>query len=235
MSTEENRYFSELALNLQHEGFTTGRAEDGLLPVEADGTRLCLATDSGGVRYWREDIDSEAKNAALDKVTEVVKITAEYMRQLEAAPLLGVGPKGDYRLLADFNNTVLAGHSTRYGVEFITWERTQNRTALDQGHYYGPSVGVGGYTAAKQDFAIRSGLIPRSALFTPEQMTEIYLCVDLEMDGSTRIRDERQEILQGIMTQLKDLIPDVAERAEQSFMKDTGMENVPRQGQIFDM
>ena len=68
---------------------------------------------------------------------------------------------GDYRLLADFNNTVLAGHSTRYGVEFITWDRTQNRIALDQGHYYGPRVGVGGYTAANQDFATRSGLIDK--------------------------------------------------------------------------
>lgn len=236
MSTEENsRYFRELTLNLRHEGFTAGQAEDGLLPVEVDGTRLCLATDSGGVQYWKEDINSEAKSVALEKVTEVVKITSEYMSQLEVAPLLGVGPKGDYRLLADFNNTVLVGHPTQYGAEFITWERTNKRSAVDHGHYYGPSVGADSYTAAKQDFVTRSGLIPRSALFTPEQMTEIYLCVDLEMDGSTRIRDERQETLQGIMTQLEDLIPDIAERAEQSFLKDPDMGNVPRQGQILDM
>lgn len=46
----KKRYFQELTLNLRHEGFTAGQPEDGLLPVEADGTRLCLATDSGGVR-----------------------------------------------------------------------------------------------------------------------------------------------------------------------------------------
>ena len=47
---QKNNYFRELTLNLRHEGFTSGQPEDGLLPVEADGTRLCLATDSGGVR-----------------------------------------------------------------------------------------------------------------------------------------------------------------------------------------
>ena len=41
---EKSRYFQELALNLQHEGFTVKpETEEGLLPVEMDGQRLCLA------------------------------------------------------------------------------------------------------------------------------------------------------------------------------------------------
>lgn len=36
---QKNNYFRELTLNLRHEGFTAGQPEDGLLPVEADGTR----------------------------------------------------------------------------------------------------------------------------------------------------------------------------------------------------
>ena len=237
MTTEEKfRYFKELALNLRQEGFTADQTEEELLSVALDGRQLCLATDSGGVRYWREHIDSEARSAALDRVTTIVKTTAEYMGQMETAPQLTVGRlKGDFRLLADFNDTVLAGHPTKYGMQFITWDRTNNRTSLNQGNYYGPYVGIDSYTAAKQDFATRSGLISRSALFTPEQMREIYLCVDLEMDGSARIRDERLEILQGVKTQLESLIPDIAEQAEQSFLKDPDMENTPRQDQSFNM
>ena len=49
---EKNRYFKELALNLRQEGFTTDQTEEELLSVNLDGRRLCLATDSGGVRYW---------------------------------------------------------------------------------------------------------------------------------------------------------------------------------------
>lgn len=91
------------------------------------------------------------------------------------------------------------------------------------------------YAAAKQDFAARAGLIPRSALFDQEQLAEIYLCVDLEMDGSTRIRDERQEVLRGIMEQIKELVPDVVERAEQSFLKDPDMDDTPKPNQIIEM
>ncbi len=47
-------------------------------------------------------------------MTDIAKATAEYMGQMEAAPqLTASGLTGDYRLLADFNNTVLAGHPTK--------------------------------------------------------------------------------------------------------------------------
>ena len=173
---EKNRYFQELTLNLQHEGLVVKpETEEGLLPVELDGQRLCLALDTGSVRYWREDTADDHRSAALDKAISITKTTAEYMRQMETAPqLTASGLTGDYRLLADFNDVVLAGHPTRYGVQFATWERVRERTGLNAGNFYGPPGGVDSYTAAKRDFATRSGLIPHVVLFTPEQLTEVY-------------------------------------------------------------
>ncbi len=108
---EKNRYFQELTLNLQHEGFAVKpETEEGLLPIELDGQRLCLALDTGSVRYWREDTADDHRSAALDKAISITKTTAEYMRQMETAPrLTASGLTGDYRLLADFNDVVLAG------------------------------------------------------------------------------------------------------------------------------
>ena len=159
---EKNRYFQELTLNLRHEGFVVKpETEEGHLPVELDGQRLCLALDTGAVRYWREDAADDHRSDALDRVTSIAKTTAEYMRQMQAAPqLTASGLTGDYRLLADFNGVVLAGHPTKYGVQFATWERVQERTGLNAGAYYGPGSGMDSYTAAKQGFATRSGLIP---------------------------------------------------------------------------
>ncbi|USF28518.1 hypothetical protein N510_003481 [Firmicutes bacterium ASF500] len=173
---EKNRYFQELTLNLQHEGFAVKpETEEGLLPIELDGQRLCLALDTGSVRYWREDTADDHRSAALDKAISITKTTAEYMRQMETAPrLTASGLTGDYRLLADFNDVVLAGHPTRYGVQFATWERVRERAGLNAGNFYGPPGGVDSYTAAKRDFATRSGLIPHVVLFTPEQLTEVY-------------------------------------------------------------
>ncbi len=216
MNTEEKaRYFQELTLNLQHKGFTVKEeSEDGLLPVELDGRRLCVALDTGVVRYWKEDVEGDIRSAALDRVVDIARTTAEYMSRIEAAPQLGIGPEGDYRLLADFNDVVLAGHPTRYGVEFITWERVQEGTALHQGKYYGPGVGADSYTAAKQGFAARSGLIPQSALFTPEQLTEVYRSIHETLDGEYPITDERRKLLESAAGQIENTVPDLSERVD---------------------
>lgn len=223
MSTEgQNRYFQELTLNLQHKGLTVKQeTEDGLLPVELDGQRLCLVLDTGGIRYWKEDVAGDIRSAALDRVIDIAKATVEYMSQMEVAPQLKAsGLEGDYRLLADFNSTVLAGHPTKYGVQFITWEQSSDRTSLEHGHYYGPNVGVDSYTAAKQDFAVRSGLIPRSALFTPEQLMEVYYCCTDVLAGLYSITDEQQERLRSILEQIEHGVPDFNERLQKELKPD---------------
>lgn len=222
MTTEEkNHYFKELTLNLRQEGFTTDQTEEGLLSVTLDGIRLCFATKNGGIRYWKEEAAGDIRSAALDRVTAIVKTTAEYICQMETAPQLTVGSlKGDYRLLADFNDTVLAGHPTKYGMQFITWNRTHDRTSLDQGRYYGPGVGVDSYTAAKQGFATRSGLIPSSALFTPEQLAELYRCIDETLENIRPLTDERIQLLESASKQMERIVPDLQERALLSMHKE---------------
>ena len=86
--TTENKYFRELTLNLQRAGFTVGPEADNLLPVELDGKRLCVATEGGSIRYRKEDVASEARTEALDKVIDITKATAEYMSQMKAVPFL---------------------------------------------------------------------------------------------------------------------------------------------------
>ena len=100
------------------------------------------------------------------------------MTLIEQAPDLKADGLGEnYKHLAEFNGAVLAGHPSRYGVEFVTWEWSYGRTGLWQGHYYDPGSGPNGYLSAKQDFCVRSGLIDQHRLFTNEQLAEVYRCV----------------------------------------------------------
>lgn len=65
-------------------------------------------------------------DALCDRAVDIVRTTAAYWKQMETAPLLKAdGLSEDYRLLAEFNDVILAGHErdSTYGVEFITWER----------------------------------------------------------------------------------------------------------------
>ena len=212
-----SKYFRELTLNLQHAGFVVKpETDEGLLPVELDGQRLCLALDTGTVRYWREDVADDYRSAALDRANSITKATAEYMSQLATAPQLTANSlTEDYRLLADFNGVVLAGHPTRYGVQFVTWERSSDRTSLGSGHYYGPGGGADSYTAAKRDFATRSGLIPRSALFDQKQLIEIYHCSVEVQAGLYSITDEQGKCLQSIIDQIELCIPNLGELLDQ--------------------
>ncbi len=84
-------------------------------------------------------------------------------------------------------------------------------TALWQGHYYDNN-----FTAAKQDFATRSGLIPSSLLFTPEQLAEVYRSIHETLDSSYTITAEREKRLRSTAEQIEDAVPDLEKRVELS-------------------
>lgn len=170
-------YLREAAIVLAKEGFQLDEVHTDRLCILLDGSPLCEVTGSGGVAYRNEDIDEPERIAAKDKVYEIVRTTAEYMRQMETAPALKAdGLENGYKVLADFNGTVLAGIQSKYGVQFVTWDWSFDRKGVSHGHYYTGLYSSGNYEAAKRDFATRSGLIPEQQLFREKQLIEIYRC-----------------------------------------------------------
>ena len=84
---------------------------------------LCRITGKGSVFYRREDADTSQAEDALYRVEDIAAKTLEYMIAMEAAPQLKAsGLDEDYRILADFGGTVLAGAPSKYGVQFVTWD-----------------------------------------------------------------------------------------------------------------
>lgn len=126
----------------------------------------------------------------------------EIRKMLEKAPTIKAsGLSGDYRSLAEFNNIVLAGHQTKYGMEFVTWEWVRDHTALWQGHY------TDSFDAAKQDFAVRAGLISQSQLFSDQQLAEVYRCIHETLESDYPLTMERETKLKGIANQIEDAVP----------------------------
>lgn len=168
-----------MARNLPRSGFEAKTLnDDGLLPVRWQGQPLCKVTAEGSVRYLPDDVQSASGDDAVRQVTDIAKLTAQYMKLLESAPpLKAKGLGGDYHLLAEFNGTVLAGQPTKYGVQFVAWERDFDRTGLCWGHYFED------YGKARQDFATRSGLAAENRQFSAEQLTEIYRTVHETLDS----------------------------------------------------
>ena len=216
------KYLEEVQRHLQTAGFTTQLKDDQTLEIKLDGKPLCRINAAGGIGYFEED--TTGKDAVLDRVRDTARSTKEYMTLLEQAPPLAADGLGDgYKLLAEFNGTVLAGHMTQYGAQFITWDRANNGTSLWQGHYYGVGGDSGGYQSAKRDFTARSGLIPSGALFTPEQLTEVYRSIHETLDGIYPITDERRKLLESAARQIEDTVPDLDERVDISNVEEMGV------------
>ena len=217
---EKNHYLREAAIVLAREGFHTDRTHAGGLRVLLDGAPLCEVTENGGITYRNEDIDEPERIDAKDKVYEIVRTTAEYMRQMETAPFLKAdGLEDGYKVLADFNDIVLAGIQSKYGVQFVTWDWSFDRKGVSHGHYYTGLYSSGNYEAAKRDFATRSGLIPEQQLFREKQLIEIYRCCTDTLQGSFELSYDQEKTIQDVRKQIEECLPDIMERMPSSGMR----------------
>ena len=135
--TAQLRFLEETAIRLRQNGFTVELIEDQHLPVRWENHYLCRVSGRGSVLYRQECVDSVRAQDALQSVIDTAKTTSEYMAILETAPRLKAsGLTGDYRVLADFGDAVLAGHPSERGVQFVTWEWDFDREGVHHGHYF---------------------------------------------------------------------------------------------------
>ena len=204
------RYLEELKISLVHAGFEPERIEDQHLPVRWENHYLCRISGRGSVLYWQECVDVPSAQDALQAVIDTAKMTSEYMAILETAPLLKAsGLHGDYRVLADFGDAVLAGHPSERGVQFVTWEWDWDYKGVHHGHYF-----QNGYEEAKHDFVRRSGLLPKEALFEPEQLAEMHRALTFVCEQDEDLSIGREKEIKTIMEQIKCLLPESPEQTQ---------------------
>ena len=209
-TSRQLRYLEEVRFPLHRAGFETLPVEGEQLPVLWNGAPLCRITGKGSVFYRREDADTPQAEDALYRVEDIAAKTLEYMTAMEAAPQLKAsGLDGDYRILADFGDAVLAGHPSERGVQFVTWEWDWDRKGVHHGHYF-----QNGYEEAKHDFVRRSGLLPKEALFEPEQLDEIHRALAFVCEQDEGLSIGREKEIKTIMEQIKCLLPESPEQTQ---------------------
>ena len=207
-TSRQLRYLEEVRIPLHRAGFGTLLVEGEQLPVLWNGAPLCRITGKGSVFYRREDADTPQAEDALFRVEYIAAKTLEYLTAMEAAPRLKAsGLDGDYRILADFGDAVLAGHPSERGVQFVTWEWDWDRKGVHHGHYF-----QNGCEEAKHDFVRRSGLLPKEALFEPEQLDEIHRALAFVCEQDEGLSIGREKEIKAIMEQLKCLLPESPEQ-----------------------
>ena len=160
------KYFSELSRRLQEKGIEASLADTQKLDVLLRGRPVLFASSSSDIFL----LPAGSQNAEVSELYHQVAVVAdevyEYVEAMQGTPILHAsGLNEEFHLLADFGGAVLAGREREngQGYQFVTWTWDYGRRGVSHGHYYERD-----FQSAKQDFAVRSGLISNAQLFSPE-------------------------------------------------------------------
>ena len=210
----ENKYFTELAHRLQAAGITTGHPERNQLTVLLNDQPVLFVSSESDVFLLPAGSNPPEASELYHKVAQTAEEVYAYVEAIQTAPLLHAsGLSEKFHLLADFGGAVLAGRElgNGWGYQFVTWIWDHDRTEVSHGHYYEED-----FQGAKQDFAVRSGLISKAQLFLPEELTQLYRATDYLLDEGPEPEDGQLKALQTSRTKIEYTVPDLVERLEQS-------------------
>lgn len=210
----ENKYFTELAHRLQAAGITTGHPERNQLTVLLNDQPVLFVSSESDVFLLPAGSNPPEASELYHKVAQTAEEVYAYVEAIQTAPLLHAsGLSEKFHLLADFGGAVLAGRElgNGWGYQFVTWIWDHDRTGVSHGHYYEED-----FQGAKQDFAVRSGLVSKAQLFLPEELTQLYRATDYLLDEGPEPEDGQLKALQTSRTKIEYTVPDLVERLEQS-------------------
>ena len=210
----ENKYFAELAPRLRAAGITAGHPEKNRLTVLLNNQPVLSVSAGSDVFLLPAGSNQPEAGELYHKVAQTADEVYAYVEAVQTAPLLHAsGLSEKFHLLADFGGAVLAGRELEngWGYQFVTWIWDHDRTGVSHGHYYEED-----FQGAKQDFAVRSGLISKAQLFSPEELTQLYRATDYLLDEGPEPEDGQLKALQTSRTKIEYTVPDLAERLEQS-------------------
>jgi len=147
------------------------------------------------------------------KLADIQKEVQEYVTAYIKAKATGAEHNQDYHLLLDFNRHVLAARESSSGsFMFVTWKKDYNGNGYELGHYFAD------FAAAKEDFALRVGLINENKHFTELEMKVIRagLLASNDIDVETQCSLSGKEVAEVVVEKINAIIaPEIAEQQKQ--------------------
>ena len=213
-------YFKELSRCLRKEQIESIAVGEDQFKVYLGGKPVLSVSPNSEVYILPAGSCSEEVDDLYHRVAAIADEVHEYVEAVENAPILRAADlHEEFRLLADCGGAVLAGREREQGYQFVTWVWDFDRLGVSHGHYY-----EGNYQSAKQDFAVRSGLISQAQLFTPEQLTELYRATDYYLETGPEPEEPQLKAIQEARTKIEYVVPDLQTRLEQTQTQEQGLQ-----------
>ena len=110
--------------------------ESKRLEVSYGGIPLCSQNEDGFLRYHGDKTVTDDWKAALKNTKEQAAKIREYVRMYETAPPMEIPDVSEYRRMAEYGDTVLAGmYSEQHGFMFTTWRQSADKSSVAHGDY----------------------------------------------------------------------------------------------------
>ena len=203
LTPQKERFLREVERKLLRKELDARLLEDGLIYVRWNEQPLCSVDRDGIVRFRPADITGPEVDRQLRTVIQTAGHIKEYMRIFERAPALkDVGLDATYKVLADLGAAVLAGQLGKKGARFVTWAGDFDREGVYAGHYF-----MENYEAAKQDFAVRAGLVESQRFFSDEQIAVIKNACEFTLEDDATLSYAEEKQLQSVQEQIELLLP----------------------------
>lgn len=201
------RFLIQVRENLpKHENVTVW-LDDSALKVGYGGSGSFEIRYPGGVCYNAATEKTEEFYKLVEEADKTFKTVKEYIDLMDNSPELKARDFNmPYKKLAEFNGVVLGGveHQSNRSFEFTTWSYGNN--ALYHGHYFTD------YEKAKEDFAVRSGLIQSERLFNDKEIMQVYRCTEDTLNNGYELTSEQVEILEHIQEKIKESVSNFDEK-----------------------
>ncbi len=212
-----------LKIELAKLGFWDAKYNEasGLMFVSPSDERMPTIYDSGEIHYG-----TEYGHLVMSEIKPLVNRVNEIIAAWEKAPAVPVEDISHFRVLSEYNNVVLAARDDSelgygHGLYFVTWRYNYSRTGLEHGNY------TENYDAAKEDFALRCGLVDKNKMFDETEMKLIRQgLVHLGADFPD-LTLEQNTLLGKVVERIEMLVPEITEHEElehSELVPDDGLE-----------
>lgn len=179
-------------------------------------TEVCQFELSGGMRYF-PDNPLIAERKQLHALLLDMKQAHDLYADAKPFEVEGIDKEDGFRLISEFGDTLIAAKLGRDNeVRFTTWQYDYDRKGVHWGHYYETN-----YEGAKQDFAIRAGLVDERRIFTKDELVALHDACVFRGRNDDEISYEDDKKLQAVMEKVEDNIPDLIFDKEQPEQEDS--------------
>ena len=149
-------------------------------------------------------VNAEISTNEYFNITKALNNVKEYLLAFEnAEELKAEGLREGYKKLMDYNGYVLAMSETSNGYEFVTWQYSYDGKAVNLGRYFND------YESAKENMAIRCGLIDRSKMFTETEVKLIYTNLINYVGLDPNIKYKNEKVIGTVLDKIEGIVPEI--------------------------